>query len=86
VNKSDLLHHLMNSAMAADAMMPLKLRNEADLTPEELAQGERWRRFRDQPRPAAIFVATGGKSKAEIVRDVADAMRRAGLLKETPSR
>ncbi len=41
------------------------------------------RRFRDQPRPAAAFVATGGKSKEQIVRNVADAMRRAGLLKET---
>ena len=34
-------------------------------------------------RPA-VFVSTGGKSVDEIVRDVADAMRKAGLLKETP--
>jgi hypothetical protein len=76
------LRRLAHSALATDAMMPLNLRNDADLTPEERAQGEAWRRFRDQPRPRpAVFVATGGKSQAEIVRDVSRAMRRAGMLK-----
>ena len=37
--------------------------------------------IRDPPRLAAAFVSTTGKSKAEIVHDMADAMRRAGLLK-----
>jgi hypothetical protein len=78
------LRRLAHSALAADAMMPLNFRNESDLTPEERERGERWRRFRDQPRLTAAFVLTGGKTKAEIVRDVARAMRRAGLLKETP--
>jgi len=45
------LRRLAHSALATDAMMPLNLRNDADLTPEERAQGEAWRRFRDQPRP-----------------------------------
>jgi hypothetical protein len=79
---TDKLARLLNSALAADSMMPLNSRNEADLSLEERERGERWRRFRDQPRPAAAFVSTGGKTKAEIVRDVADAMRKAGLLKE----
>lgn len=52
-------------------------------TPEERACSEAWRRWARQRRPA-VFVSTGGKTKAEIVRDVTDAMRKAGLLKETP--
>ncbi len=34
---------------------------------------------------AAVFVATGGKSKRQIVRDAARQLRKAGMLKE-PSR
>ena len=79
------LRRLAHSALATDAMLPLNFRTDADLTPEERAQGEAWRRFRDQPRPRpAVLVATGGKSQAEIVRDVARQMREDGLLK--PSR
>jgi len=39
------LRRLVHSALAADAMMPLNFRNEADLTPEERERGERWRRW-----------------------------------------
>ena len=35
-------------------------------------------------RPQGVFFPTGGKSVAEIVRDVAAAMREAGMVKETP--
>jgi hypothetical protein len=34
------LRRLVRSALAADAMMPLNFRNEADLTPEERERGE----------------------------------------------
>ena len=40
-----------------------------------------WLRWARQPR-SAVFVSTSGKSKAEIVRDVALQLRRAGMLKE----
>ena len=52
------LRRLAHSALATDAMLPLNFRTDADLTPEERAQGEAWRRF---PRPAAT--ATGGVSR-----------------------
>lgn len=75
---------LLNSALAADAMAPLNFRNEADMTPEERERNERWLRFWRQLRQqrAAVLVSTTGKSKAQTVRDAADAMRRAGMLKE----
>lgn len=56
------IERLLNSALAADAMM---------------GPG-----FRRVTRPQAVFVSTGGKTKEQIMRDVAAAMRRAGLLKE----
>jgi len=34
-----------------------------------------------QPR-SVVFVSTGGKTKAQIVRDVARELKRAGMLKE----
>lgn len=69
------------SALLVDSINVGDWKREADLTPEERERGEAWRRFRDQPRLAAAFVSTTGESKAEIVHDMADAMRRAGLLK-----
>jgi hypothetical protein len=78
---NNLLDKLLHSALAADAMMGCDFRKESDLTPEERAHAARWRAWARQPRPA-VFVSTGGKTKAEIVRDVAAAMRQAGMLKE----
>jgi hypothetical protein len=87
------LAHLLNSALFFDSIWhPGDWERVENETPEERARYEAMRRFRDQPRPAdraatpgkprrAVFVSTGGKSVDEIVRDVADAMRRAGLLK-----
>lgn len=76
----DKLDRLLNSALFVDSGSRHGFRNEADLTPEEREQGERWRRWARQRR-AAVFVSTAGKTKAEIVRDVAAAMRKAGMLK-----
>ena len=59
------LRRLAHSALATDAMHALNLRNEADLTPEERARGERGTAYRDQPRPARRCTATGGKPQAE---------------------
>jgi hypothetical protein len=46
------LKALLNSALAVDTLKPCNFRNENDLTPDERELGERWRKFRDQPRPA----------------------------------
>jgi hypothetical protein len=80
----DLLKRLLNSALAADSVMPLEFRRVEDLTPEERERNERWLRFWRQlrQRRSAVLVSTGGKSKDEIVRDVALQLRRAGMLKE----
>lgn len=75
------LTRLLNCALFVDVVCLPGFKREQDLTDAERERGERWRRFRDQPRPA-VFVATGGKTKAEIVRDVAAVMRKAGMLKE----
>jgi hypothetical protein len=46
------LEDLWSGILALDSMMPHGVRKVNDLTPKERELGERWRRFRDQPRPA----------------------------------
>lgn len=91
-----LLHALTNSALFVDSIWhPVDWKRVENETPEERELYERWRRFRNQPRPAdraappgkprrGVFISTTGKSKAEIVDDVARQLKLAGLLKETP--
>lgn len=93
VRHNDLSHRLTHCALFFDSIWhPGDWKRVENETPEERARYEAMRRFRDQPRPAprpgrpkrAVFVSTGGKSKAEIVTDTARQLKLAGMLKETP--
>jgi hypothetical protein len=50
VTLDDKLIRLLRSALFVDSIYPGGWRREADLTPEERARAEEWRRFRDRPQ------------------------------------